>query len=102
MKRYNESQQHIQAQFEEIRRDNTTSSATRETHTNRHNDEGTDHGGSGTNRRCKLDFPRYHRSTDPLPWMNRRDYYFRHQRAADEEKMSMIAPHLEDNAQYFF
>ncbi|GKE29838.1 hypothetical protein Tco_1445222 [Tanacetum coccineum] len=63
MKQYNEDQQRIQSQFEEIS------------------------GGTGnTNHRWKLDFPCYDGSTDPLPWMSRYDYYFRHQRFADEEK----------------
>ncbi|GJX80513.1 hypothetical protein Tco_0328662 [Tanacetum coccineum] len=88
MKRYSEDQQRIQSQFEEIRQENTHNSATREPRVNRLNEEGLDRGSGGTgntNRRCKLDFPRYDGSTDPLPWMSRCDYYFRHQRVADDE-----------------
>ncbi|GKB72207.1 hypothetical protein Tco_0933619 [Tanacetum coccineum] len=95
MKRYNEDQQRIQSQFEEIRRENTQNSATREPRVNRLNEEGLDRGSGGTgntNRHCKLDFPRYDGSTDPLPWMSHCDYYFRDQRVAEEEKMSMVAP----------
>ncbi|GJW21485.1 hypothetical protein Tco_0032107 [Tanacetum coccineum] len=39
MKRYNEDQQRIQSQFEEIRRENTQNSATCEPHVNRLNEE---------------------------------------------------------------
>ncbi|GJU39674.1 hypothetical protein Tco_1192631 [Tanacetum coccineum] len=101
MKRYNKDQQRIQSQFEEIRQENTHNSATREPRVNRLNEEGLNHGSGGsgnTNRRCKLDFPHYDGSTNPLPWMSHCDYNFRHQRVADEEKMSMVAPHLEDDA----
>ncbi|GJX06480.1 hypothetical protein Tco_0194412 [Tanacetum coccineum] len=73
MKRYSEDQQRIQSQFEEIRQENTHNSATREPRVNRLNEEGLDRGSGGTgntNRRCKLDFPRYDGSTDPLPWMS--------------------------------
>ncbi|GJZ90945.1 hypothetical protein Tco_0662872 [Tanacetum coccineum] len=96
MKRYNKDQQRIQSQFDEIRRENTNNSATHELRVNRRNKEGLDRGSGGTrntNHRYKLDFPCYDRSTDPLPWTSRCDYYFRHQRIADEEK-----PHLEDDA----
>ena len=100
MKRHNEDQQRIQSQFEEMRQENNSSSATREIRNTHRNDEG--NGGSGTNHRCKLEFPRYDGSTDPLPWMSRCDYYFRHQRVVEEEKMSIVAPHLENDAQYWF
>lgn len=83
-----------------MRRENSSSSATREIRNMHRNDEGT--GGSGTNCRCKLEFPRYDGSTDPLPWMSRCNYYFRHQRVVGEEKMSIVAPHLEHDPQYWF
>ncbi|GKC78548.1 hypothetical protein Tco_1129322 [Tanacetum coccineum] len=49
------------------RRENTHNSATRESRVNRLNEEGLDRGSGGTgntNRRCKLDFPRYDGSID--------------------------------------
>ncbi|GJT21557.1 hypothetical protein Tco_0891494 [Tanacetum coccineum] len=84
-----------------VTQENTHNSATREPRVNRLNKEGIDRGSGGTentNCRCKLDFPHYDGSTDPLPWISRYDYYFRHQRVAGEEKMSMVAPRLEDDA----
>ncbi|GKB05984.1 hypothetical protein Tco_0834217, partial [Tanacetum coccineum] len=99
------NQQRIQSQFKDIRRENTHNNATREPRVNRRNEEGLDHGSGGTgntSHRCKLDFPRYDGSIDLLPWMSHCDYYFRHQRVTDEEKISMVAPHLEDDAQYWF
>nr|GFA03134.1 retrotransposon Gag protein [Tanacetum cinerariifolium]GFA03137.1 retrotransposon Gag protein [Tanacetum cinerariifolium] len=91
MKRYNEDQHRIQSQFEEIRRENSNNSATHEPRVNRRNEEGPDRGGERTGAQtvaCKLDFPRYDGSTDPLPWISRCDYYFRHQRVMDEDKMN--------------
>ncbi|GJY52365.1 hypothetical protein Tco_0443212 [Tanacetum coccineum] len=77
MKRYNEDQQRIQSQFDEIRLENTNNSATHELRVNRRNKEGLDRGSGGTrntNHRCKLDFPCYDRDRPHMDWDEFKDH----------------------------
>ncbi|KAG8660594.1 hypothetical protein MANES_02G178250v8 [Manihot esculenta] len=47
----------------------------------------------------KLDFPRYDGLEDPLGWLARCQYFFRHQQTPEEEKVSLASYHLEGIAQ---
>jgi hypothetical protein len=46
----------------------------------------------------KLEFPKYDGSSDPLPWLNRCDRYFKVQRTPENKKVPYGAFHLLDDA----
>jgi len=59
--------------------------------------------GRGGPREPKLSFPRYDGETDPLPWLNKCDGFFRGYRTLEEDKVWMASLHLDGvAAQWFF
>ncbi|XP_044414962.1 vegetative cell wall protein gp1 [Triticum aestivum] len=56
-------------------------------------------GPMGNTRFHKLDFPSFDDTTDPLPFLNRCEHYFRGQRTMDEEHVWLAALHLHGTAQ---
>jgi len=57
-----------------------------------------DHHGDCPPRFQKLDFPKFDRKSDPLPFLNRCESYFHQQRIAAEEQVWMASYNLEDGA----
>jgi hypothetical protein len=50
----------------------------------------------------KLEFPKYDGSSDPLPWLNRCNRYFKVRRTPEGKKVPYAAFHLLDDAQLWF
>ncbi|WVZ71005.1 hypothetical protein U9M48_019632 [Paspalum notatum var. saurae] len=50
----------------------------------------------------KMDFSRYHSTTDPLIFLNRCESYFHQERIMEEEKVWMASYNLEDGAQMWY
>jgi hypothetical protein len=50
----------------------------------------------------KLDFPKFDRSCDPLPWLNRCEHYFRVRRTSDHKRVSYASFHLLDDTQLWY
>jgi hypothetical protein len=50
----------------------------------------------------KLELPKYDGSSDPLPWLNRCDRYFKVRRTPEHKKVLYVAFHLLDHAQLWF
>jgi hypothetical protein len=50
----------------------------------------------------KLEFPKFDGSSDPLPWLNRCERYFRVRRTPDHKRVAYAAFHLLDDVQLWF
>jgi hypothetical protein len=50
----------------------------------------------------KLDFPKFDRSCDPLPWLNWCEHYFRVRCTPDHKLVSYASFHLLDDAQLWY
>jgi hypothetical protein len=50
----------------------------------------------------KLNFPKFDRSYDRLPWLNRCEHYFRVCRTLDHKRVSYASFHLLDDAQLWY
>jgi hypothetical protein len=50
----------------------------------------------------KLDFPKFDGSSDPLPWLNRCEHYFRVRRTSEHKRVSYASFQLLEDAQLWF
>ncbi|XP_039834338.1 uncharacterized protein LOC120695086 [Panicum virgatum] len=56
----------------------------------------------GHTRFHKLEFPSFDGTSDPLPFLNRCEHYFRGQRTLEEEQVWLAALHLQGSAQQWY
>jgi hypothetical protein len=61
-------------------------------------------GSSGTDvpKLAKLDFPLFNKNEEPTRWICRQCMFFEFKISSDEEKVSLVAYHLEGEAQLWY